>query len=73
MRWHHDLQQRHQHAISDRTAQNSYKKYKEGHTNLHEEPRPERLSVIDYEVICQRIEANPVTSTRQLSQELGPF
>jgi [histone H3]-lysine36 N-dimethyltransferase SETMAR len=59
-------------AISDRTAQNWYKKFKEGHTDLQEEPRSGRPSVVDHEVICQRIEANPATSTRQLSQELGP-
>jgi len=27
-------------VISNRTAQNWYKKFKEGHTNLQEEPRP---------------------------------
>ena len=42
-----------------------------GHTNLQEEPRRGRPSVVDYEVLCQRIEANPATSTWQLSQELG--
>ena len=47
-------------AISDLTAQNWYNKFKKG-------------SVVDHGVICQRIEANPDTSTRQLSQELGPF
>ena len=39
--------------------------------NLKEEPCPRRLYVADHEVLCQRIEPNPATSTRQLSQELG--
>ena len=42
-------------AISDRTAQNWYKKFKEDHTNLQEEPRPGRPSVVDHEILCQRI------------------
>jgi len=59
-------------AISDRTSQNWYKKFKEGRTNLQEELRLSRPSIVDHEVLYQRIEANPATSTRQLSQELGP-
>ena len=37
-------------AISNRIAQNWYKKFMEGHTNLQEEPRPGRLSNEDREV-----------------------
>ena len=59
-------------AISDRTAQNWYKKFKEGHTNLQDEPPPGRPSAVDHVVLCQRIEANLATSIRQLSQKLGP-
>ena len=59
-------------AISDRTAKNWYKKFKEGHTNLQEKPSHGKPSVVDHEVLCQRFEAYSATSTRQLSQELGP-
>jgi len=58
-------------AISDSTAQNWNNKFKEDHTNLQEEPHPGRPSAVDNEILCQRIEANSATSTRQLSQELG--
>ena len=59
-------------AISDRAVQNWYKKFKEGHTNIQEEPRPGKPSIVDHEILCQRIDSNPATSIRQLSQELGP-
>ena len=59
-------------AISNRTAQNWYKKFKKSHTNLQEEPRPGRPYVVDHDVFCQRIEASTATSTQQLSQELDP-
>jgi len=56
-------------VISDRTAQNWYNKFKKGHTNLQEEQGLGSPSVVDHEVLCQRIEANEAIST-QLSQEL---
>ena len=58
-------------TIYDHIAQNWYKKFEEGYTNLQEEPQLARPSVVDHDVLCQRIEANPTTSIRQLSQELG--
>ena len=59
-------------VIFYRRAQNWYKKFKEGLTNLQEKPRHGRPLFVDHDVLCQRIKANPATSTRQLSQELGP-
>jgi len=42
-------------------------------TNPQEVPRSGRSSVVDEEIIRQRIEAHPASSTRRLLRKLGHF
>ena len=58
-------------AISDRTAQNWFKRFKGGDLSLEVKPRSGRPSVVDYDALKRKLEENPNTSTRKLSEELG--
>ncbi|GBM08688.1 Histone-lysine N-methyltransferase SETMAR [Araneus ventricosus] len=57
--------------ISDRTAQNWYKRFKEGDLSLEIKPRSGRPSVVNLQDVKQKVEMIPTTSTRKLSEELG--
>lgn len=59
-------------SVNERTAQNWFKRFKEGDTTLQEKPRSGRPSVVDNEVLLEAIQHQPSSSTRALSAELGP-
>ncbi|GBL83578.1 hypothetical protein AVEN_196409-1 [Araneus ventricosus] len=58
--------------ISDRTAPNWYKRFKEGDLSLETMPRSGRHSVVNVKNLKQKVEMNPTISTQKLSEELGP-
>ncbi|GBL93826.1 hypothetical protein AVEN_153598-1 [Araneus ventricosus] len=58
--------------ISDRTAQNWYKRFKGGVLSLEIKPRSGRPSVVNLQDLKQKVGMNPTTSTHKLSEELGP-
>ena len=58
-------------AISDRTAQNWFKRFKGGDISLEIKPKSGRPSVVNYDALKRKVEENPNTSTRKLSEELG--
>ncbi len=57
--------------VSVRTAQKWFKRFNEGYTNLKDEPRSGRPTIVDSEALLNAVEANPSTSSRRLSAELG--
>lgn len=58
-------------SISIRAAQKWFKKFNEGDTSLDDQPRSGRPVSTDSEALRELVEANPATSTRRLSAELG--
>ena len=59
-------------SISDRTAQNWFKRFKEGDLSLQIQHRCGRPSTVDFQALREAVEAYPSTSTRRLSSDLGP-
>lgn len=57
--------------VSIRVAQNWFKKFNRGQDHLQDQARPGRPITTDFECIRNAVEANPSTSTRRLSDELG--
>jgi transposase len=55
---------------SNGTAQNWFKRFNDGDTNLEDEPRSGRPITVDSEALHEAVGANPATSTRRLSAEL---
>ena len=58
-------------VISERVARNWFKKFDNGDIDLEDKTRSGRPSTVNSEAISKAIEANPSTSTRTLSAELG--
>lgn len=58
-------------AISERTSQNWYKRFKSGDMSLQIRSRSGRPCTMDLEALQQSVQSNPTTSTRRLSNELG--
>ena len=58
-------------SVSNPTASAWFKKFNTGDTSIEDQPRSGRPSTLDSEVLRQAVEANPATSTRRLSGELG--
>jgi histone-lysine N-methyltransferase SETMAR len=57
-------------VISNRTAQNWFKRFNDGDTSLEDEPRSGRPVIVDSEALREAVGANSATSTRRLSVEL---
>lgn len=57
--------------VSTRTAQNWFKRFKEGRTSLDDSARSGRPVEVDSDALREAVNANPGTSTRRLSDELG--
>lgn len=57
--------------VSIRVAQKWFKKFNEGREDLQDKRRPGRPITTDFGSIRNAVEANPSTSTRRLSDELG--
>lgn len=53
------------------TAKVWFKKFKSGNYDLDEQPCSGRLTTVDCAAIQQIVEANPTTSTRRISNEIG--
>jgi histone-lysine N-methyltransferase SETMAR len=58
-------------VVKERNARNWFDRFDAGNFSLDDEPRSGRPPTIDPEVVRQAAEANPCTSTRILSAELG--
>jgi histone-lysine N-methyltransferase SETMAR len=58
-------------SMPERTAQRWYQRFKAGDMSLEDKPRSGRPSIVDQEELRAAIEANPGSSTRDLSSELG--
>lgn len=59
-------------SITIRTAQNWFKKFSNGDTNLLRKKGSGRPSIVNSEALVKAVEKNPRTSTRKLSAQLGP-
>lgn len=58
--------------VNERTAQRWFKRFSSGNLRLEDKERPGRPVVWDIEKTKNTVESNPCTSTRQLSNTLGP-
>ena len=58
-------------VVSTRTAQNWFERFKEGLTSLDDSARSGRPVEVDSDALREPVNANPGTSTRRLSDELG--
>ena len=58
-------------SVSNPTASAWFKKFNTGDTSIEDQPRSGRPPTLDSEVLRQSVEANPATSVRRLSGELG--
>ena len=58
-------------SVSNPTASAWFKKFNTGDTSIEDQPRSGRPPTLDSKVLRQSVEANPATSTRRLSGELG--
>ena len=59
-------------VINVRTAQRWFNTFKTGDTSLRRREGSGRPSIVDHEALRAAVEANPSTTTRQLSRDLGP-
>jgi transposase len=59
-------------AVSERTAQRWFKRFASGNLSLEDEQRPGRPRIWDSEGTKEAAEQQPSTSTRRLSDTLGP-
>ena len=57
-------------VVSNRTAQNWFKRFNEGDIDLGDNARSGRPTTVDSEAIREAVETNPSISTRRLSTEL---
>ncbi|CAD5220683.1 unnamed protein product [Bursaphelenchus xylophilus] len=58
-------------VVSDRTAQNWFKRFNDGDTDLEDKTHSGRPTTVDSEAIREAVETNPSVSTRRLAAELG--
>jgi hypothetical protein len=58
--------------VNERTAQRWFKRFANGNLSLEDEQRPGLLRILDSEVNKEAAEQQPSTSTRRLSDTLGP-
>jgi transposase len=58
--------------VSEGTAQRWFKRFASGNLSLEDEQRPGRPRIWDSEATTEAAEQQPSTSTRRLSDTLGP-
>lgn len=58
-------------SVSERTAQDWFKRFREGDTSLEDRPRSGRPSVVDDERLRQMVEADQHQTSRELAAILG--
>lgn len=58
-------------TVSKRTAQDWFKRFRDGDFNLKDSVRSGRASEFDNERLCQLVKSNPRQTTRELAQVLG--
>ncbi|WP_370716210.1 hypothetical protein [Sphingomonas sp. IW22] len=58
--------------VKNSTTRWWFQRFKQGVTSLEDNERPGRPSVVNKEVLRAKVEQQPCTSTRRLSDELGP-
>jgi len=58
-------------TVSPRTARKWFKRFNEGRTSIEDDARSGRPKAVDSDALRQAVEANPGTSTRRLSDDLG--
>jgi histone-lysine N-methyltransferase SETMAR len=58
-------------AVSARTAQRWFKRFRDGDTSLEDEPRSGRPSVVDEDALRDAVQEDPSLTTRELAADLG--